>query len=162
EGLLTSLTAWVLAGRAWTSLKQFQMTRGRNEIEEAARVPRPLDRILDGLLAYEQGFILSRDGQWEEAIPVLDQALEHLGHEHFLTGTVLDALGRVYTGKCNLLAACEFYHQALECKQRVSDEAGLVLTYEEIGRAYIEWEQFDRAEVELEAGLMVAERLGDE
>ncbi len=162
EPLLPVVTAWVLAGRAWTSLRQFQMTRAQREIEEAAAVPRALDRILDGVLAYLRGYIHSREGKWEEAIPVLHQALEQLGRDHFLTGSVLDTLGRVYAGKCNLQAACEFYHQALACKQRAGDEGGLVLTFEEIGRLYIESEDFDRAEAELEEGLQVAERLSDE
>jgi class 3 adenylate cyclase len=162
EPLLPLLNAWVLAGRAFVSVQHFHMSEGSKEIEAAAAVAHKPDTALDGVLAYLRGYILSRQGGWEQAIPLLHQALEHLGRDHFLTGAVLDALGRVYAGKCNLLASCEFYQRALECKTQAGDEKGIVLTCEELGRLAIEWEDFDRAESQLEAGLQVAERIDDE
>src|SRR5262249_51511495 len=122
---------------------------------------RPPDPALEGQLSYLRAYILARQGKWEDAVLVLHQALERLGSGHFLTGAVLDTLGRVYAGKCNFRAACDFYHQPILCKQRTGDGAGLVLSYEELARVYIEWDHLDQAEEQLNAGLRVAQKLGD-
>src|SRR5439155_221543 len=78
----------------------------------------------------------------------LHQALEKLGRDHPLTGAVLDMLGRVYAGRCNFRAACEFYQQAIAFK-RQHDEAGLALSHEELGWLFVDYGQLDRAEEEL-------------
>jgi serine/threonine protein kinase/class 3 adenylate cyclase len=156
-----TLSAWVRVGATWRALKQYQMERGRQLLEQACALPRPPDRALEGELAYLRAYILARQGRWEDAVVVLHQSLERLGSGHFLTGAVLDTLGRVYAGKCNFRSACDFYHQAILCKQRAGDESGLVLSYEELARVYIEWDHFDEAEEQLNAGLRVAQKLGD-
>src|SRR5205823_6005130 len=51
---------------------------------------------------------------------------------------------------------------AIGCKERAADDAGLVVSHAELSRVLIDWDQLDRAEEELSAGLKVAQRLGDE
>jgi class 3 adenylate cyclase len=167
------LSVWVRIGQSVLALKQYRMDRGRQLLAEATAMPRPPDPALEGQLAYLRAYILARQGRWDEAGLSLHQALERLGSGHFLTGAVLDTLGRVYAGKCNFRASCDFYHQAILCKQRpvcptpgrgdgeLIDEPGLVLSYEELARVYIEWDHFDQAEEQLNAGLRVAQKLGD-
>jgi serine/threonine protein kinase/class 3 adenylate cyclase len=158
---IQALVVWVHLGQAWRSLKQYLMDRGKQLSEQASALPRPPDPNLEGQLAYLRAYILAREGHWEDAALILHQALERLGSGHFLTGAVLDNLGRVYAGKCNFRASCDFYHQAILCKQRTGDEAGLVTSYEELARVYIDWEHLDQAEEQLNAGLRVAQKLGD-
>jgi serine/threonine protein kinase/class 3 adenylate cyclase len=158
---IQSLVVWVRLGQAWRALKQYLMDRGKQLSDQASALPRPPDPNLEGQLAYLRAYILAREGRWEDAALILHQALERLGSGHFLTGSVLDNLGRVYAGKCNFRAACDFYHQAILCKQRIGDEAGLVTSYEELARVYIDWEHLEQAEEQLNAGLRVAQKLGD-
>jgi class 3 adenylate cyclase len=155
------LVVWLRIGQAWRALKQYQMDRGKQLSDQAGALPRPPDPNLEGQLAYLRAYILAREGRWEDAALVLHQALERLGSGHSLTGAVLDNLGRVYAGKCNFRASCDFYHQAILCKQRIGDEAGLVTSYEELARVYIDWEHLDQAEEQLNAGLRVAQKLND-
>jgi serine/threonine protein kinase/class 3 adenylate cyclase len=156
-----ALNVWVRIGQAWRALKQYLMDRGKQLSDQASALPRPADPILEGQLAYLRAHILAREGRWEDAVLILHLALERLGSGHFLSGAVLDNLGRVYAGKCNFRAACDFYHQAILCKQRTGDETGLVTSYEELARVYIDWEHLDQAEEQLNAGLRVAQKLGD-
>jgi class 3 adenylate cyclase len=156
-----ALAVWVRIGQSWRALKQYLLDRGKQLLDQAAALPRPPDPFLEGQLAYLRAHILSRQGRWEDAILALHQALERLGSGHFLTGAVLDTMGRACAGKCNFRAACDFYHQAILCKQRTGDETGLVTSYEELGRVYIDWDHLDQAEEQLNAGLRVAQKLGD-
>ncbi len=158
---IQALAVWVRLGQAWRALKRYLMDRGKQLSDQASALPRPPDPNLEGQLAYLRAYILAREGHWEDAALILHQALERLGSGHFLTGAVLDNLGRVYAGKCNFRASCDFYHQAILCKQRTGDEAGLVTSYEELARVYIDWEHLDQAEEQLNAGLRVAQKLGD-
>jgi class 3 adenylate cyclase len=153
----------MLVGRAVAAARSFRITLAQAEVERAAAVaPRPADPSLDATIAYLRGFVLSRLGRWEEAVPLLQQALGQFGREHFMTGAVLDVMGRVYAGKCNFQAAREFYKLALECKRQAGDEAGLSVSYEELGRLYLDWDQPDAAEEQLSEGLQLAQRRGDE
>src|SRR5262249_19748493 len=138
----------------------FDFAEARQELDEASAIARPPDPALDGTLAYLRALLLARQGAWNESAPLLHQALGAFGREHFLTGMVLDHLGRVYAGKCNFDAAREFYQQAIVCKTATSDEDGLIVSNEELGRLYLEWGELDRAEEQLQAGLRLAQKRG--
>ncbi len=157
-----ALAAWVQTGQACRLLRQFQLQRGWQAIDQAAALVPPGDGALEGQLAYLRAFVLSRQGRWDEAINALHQALEKLGCEHPLTADVLDTLGRVYAGKCNFRSSCEFYQQAIRCKEQAGDEPGLIHSHAELGRVYIDWDQLDRAEEQLSLGLKLAQKRGDE
>ena len=159
---LSTLAAWTLAGRALAAARSFRLSLAQRETERAAAAAHPPDAYLDATLAYLRAYVLSRLGRWEEAVPLLHQALGQFGRAHILTGAVLDIMGRVYAGKCNFQAAREFYKHAIVCKQQAGDEAGLIVSYEELGRLYLDWDQGDAAEEHLSAGLRVAQKFGDE
>src|SRR5205823_4377144 len=103
-----ALATWSLIGQVSTALHNHHYPRGQELQEQAERVAPP-DSALRAQLAYLRGYRLARLGHWDEAVPVLHEALGLFGREHFLTGQVLDALGRTYAGKCNFQAAREFY-----------------------------------------------------
>src|SRR5436853_199835 len=90
---------------------------------QAGPLTSPLaDIALKAHLNYLEGYLLARQGQRGDAVPPLHEALSLFGRGHFMTGAVLDCLGRVYAGKCNFDAAREFYQQALRCKKEVGYE----------------------------------------
>ena len=157
-----ALTAWGLACRAFALVEAYSFARAKQAVEEAAAVRRPSDPLFDATLALLRGTLLVRHGGWDEAVPLLHQALALFGREHFMTGRVLDQLGRVYAGKCNFDAAHEFYSQAILCKTEAGDEPGLVVSHEETGRLLLDWGRLDRAEEVLQDGLRLAQRLGDD
>jgi class 3 adenylate cyclase len=157
-----ALSAWVQTGQACRLLRHFQMKAAVPQIDRACALVTPGDVALEGQLAFLRAFVLSRQGRWDDAVGALHQSLEKLGSEHPLTADVLDILGRVCAGKCNFRSACEFYQQAIACKERASDEAGLVLSHAELGRVYIDWDQYERAEEHLGAGLKLAQKRGDD
>jgi serine/threonine protein kinase/class 3 adenylate cyclase len=162
QGVAKALTAWALAGQGLARLQQFDYATARQFLDRAAAFQRSLgDLALKGHLNYLEGNLLARQGQWGEAVPPLHEALSLFGRGHFMTGAVLDCLGRVYAGKCNFDAAREFYQQALRCKREVGDETGLLLSHEEAGRLFYDWGRLDRAEEVLQAGLRLAQRAGD-
>jgi serine/threonine protein kinase/class 3 adenylate cyclase len=157
-----ALKAWAQAGQACRVLRQFNMQRGWQQIDRAASLVTPGDVALEGQLLFLRAFVLSRQGDWDRAVDALHQALEMLGSEHPLTADVLDTLGRVCAGKCNFRSACEFYQQAIASKERAGDEIGLIHSHAELARVYIDWDQLDRAEEQLNAGLKLAQKRGDE
>ena len=102
------------------------------------------------------------EGEFDSALPQLHEALTLFGREHFATGRVLDTFGMVYAGKDNFHAAREFYEQALGCKQRSGDDAGLALSHGQLGRLSLDWGHLDKAEKHFKEDLEIARRIGDE
>ncbi|MBI1914693.1 MAG: protein kinase [Planctomycetes bacterium] len=157
-----ALTAWALTGQGLAKLEQFDDATARQFLDRAAAFERHLrDTALKAHLNYLEGYLLARQGLWGDAVPLLHEALSLFGGGHFMTGAVLNCLGRVYAGKCNFDAAREFYQQALRCKREAGDETGLLLSHEEAGRLFYDWGRLDRAEEVLQAGLRLAQRAGD-
>jgi class 3 adenylate cyclase len=159
---IAPLSAWAELGQACATIRRFHFPKALlQRLERAAALAAPSDQRLQGEIAYVRASVLARQGGWEEAALALHQALEHLGRDHPLMGAVLDLLGRVYGGKCNFRAACEFFQQAIAFKIE-RDDPGLAYSHEELGWLYVDYGQLDRAEEELTAGLHVAQRRGDE
>jgi class 3 adenylate cyclase/tetratricopeptide (TPR) repeat protein len=159
------LRGWQLVGKGYQALLAFDYDLAQRCLDEGigqAIGAVPPEWALEAHRAYQRGYLLTRRGRWQEAVAPLTQALTLFGRDHFLTGRVLDALGRVYAGKCNHHAAIEFHRQAILCKQNVNDEEGLVLSYEELGRLHVEIGQLDRAEELLQAGLRLSQKNQDE
>jgi class 3 adenylate cyclase/tRNA A-37 threonylcarbamoyl transferase component Bud32 len=158
---LPLLDAWVLVVHAFVSLRTFQFARARREAEEASRGAAPSDPLLQAHLALLRGVLLDRQGGWDEAVAEFHQALGQFGRGHFMTGRVLHRLGRAYAGKCNFDAAREFFQQAIRWGKEAGDEPGLLLSYEEAGRLFLDLGQLDRADDLLLLGLRLAQRTGD-
>jgi tetratricopeptide (TPR) repeat protein len=157
----SALAGWALVGQALAALRERDYPLARSLLARAGQAD-PQDAILGATIAHHRGTLAHHEGRSDEALAELHTALELLGRDHFSTGRVLDTLGMVHATRNDFSAACAFYAQALELKQRVSDDAGVALTHGQLGRLYLDWELPERADEHLRQGIALARRLGDE
>jgi class 3 adenylate cyclase/tetratricopeptide (TPR) repeat protein/predicted Ser/Thr protein kinase len=153
-----ALAAWGLLGQAYMLLRAYDLPRVGPLLEEAAAQGAPPDPVLEANLDHLRGYLLLRRGEWGPAVARLHRALDLLGRDHFVTGRLLDTLGELYAGMNNFQAAREFHEQAILCKQRFDDEAGIAFSHGRLGRLYLDWGDLDRAEEHLNADLQLVQK----
>lgn len=99
-------------------------------------------------------------GQVPSALRELYEALERFGPDHFGTGRVLDTLGACCAMRQWFTTAEGFYLEALRVKRRFHDDAGLMITHGQLGRLYLDWNEWDRAERHFVEVRKISERIG--
>jgi class 3 adenylate cyclase len=156
------LQAWALVGQAFLALKSQEFARVFSLLDSAEAQRNPEDSILRGTLAHCRGAALNRQGQHEEALDRLYQALEDFGPDHFGTGRVLDTLGDVYHASQDDYAAAQlFYQRSLATKERHGDQAGLALTHGQLGRLCLDWDELDQAEEHFRRDQEICQSIGE-
>jgi class 3 adenylate cyclase len=161
-GYPPELRGWARAGEALAAMRQRDFARA-HECLDSARPPDPgADPALSATIAHFRGAVLSHEDRPDGALRQLHTALDLFGPDHFATGQVLDTFGMVYAAKDDLTTAREFYGRAAACKRARGDEAGLALTYGQLGRLALDWGDPAEAEKHFRADLEVVLRLGDE
>ena len=158
-GQMPSLLGWALAGQAFVAMRQKDFTRAHQLLDEAA-CDDSADAIRQATIAHLRGSVLFHEGQAEAARPLLLDALRAFGREHFATGRVLDTLGMLYAGTDNFYAARACFEQALACK-RPDDLAGLALSHGQLGRLYLDWGLWAKAEQHFQQDLALVQRIED-
>lgn len=156
------LAGWSWLGRAFVAQRQKQFSQAHKLLDESSRRLDAADNELQATIAHTRAVVFFHEGRADVALPLLCEALERFGREHFATGRVLDSLGMVYASKDNFHAAHEFYEQALAYKQRFGDDTGLALTHGQFGRLALDWGHLDEAKKHFETDLEIAERTLDE
>ena len=141
-----ALAGWALVGQACVKFWQVDYTAAHELLNLAAEAADARDAVLHGTIAHIRGTVCFHQGDDEAALPLLHEALERFGLDHFGTGRVLDTLGMFYAKQDNYPAAREFYEQALACKRRHADLAGEALTFGQLGRLHLDWGSLDEAE----------------
>ena len=157
-----ALEGWALLGQAFVNNRDHHFDPVEELLREAETRVGPGENVLRASIAHQRGFWLHHTGNLREAATSLHQALDLCGREHFLTGQVLDTLGLVHANKNNFHAAREFFEQAILCKQRFGDNAGVARSQRQLGQLYLDWDYPDRAEDILQEALEVALRAQDE
>lgn len=157
-----ALAGWSWLGRAFVAMRQKEFPQAHELLDESSRRLDSADKELQATIAHTRAVVFFHEGRVDIALPLLSEALERFGQEHFATGRVLDSLGMAYASKDNFHAAREFYEQALACKQLFRDEAGIALTHGQFGRLALDWGHLDEAQKHFEADLEIAERTLDE
>jgi class 3 adenylate cyclase/uncharacterized protein HemY len=159
-GQMPSLAGWALVGQSFVAMRHKDFRRAHQLLDEASRGD-SADATLRATIAHLRGSVLYHEGKAEEARPLLLGALRAFGREHFGTGRVLDTLGMIYAGKDNFHAARECFEQALACKHP-DDLAGLALSHGQLGRLYLDWGLWAKAEQHFQQDLEIAQRIEDE
>jgi class 3 adenylate cyclase len=157
-----NLRGWALVGKAQNALRDRAYRQAHFLLDQAEAETGPADAPLQAARAHLRGAVCSHEGQTDQALAHLHNALALLERDHFVTGRVLDTLGMVYAGRGNFPMAREFYKQAIRHKEKHDDEPGLALTHGQLGRLHLDWDHLDEAEEHFRADLRLAERLGDQ
>jgi class 3 adenylate cyclase/predicted Ser/Thr protein kinase len=152
---------WALAGRAMVALRERAYPTVHRLLDQARNQGDPDDRVQRATLAHTRGVVYVHQGQADEALPHLHEALALLGRDHFGTGRVLDTLGMVYASRGNFHVAREFYEEAIRYKERCDDDAGLALSHGQLGRLHLDWGHLDKAEDHFQIDLRLAQKLLD-
>jgi class 3 adenylate cyclase len=160
-GQMPSLAGWALVGQPFVAMRRTDFRLAHQLLDDASRRGDSADASLRATIAHLRGSVLYHEGKTEEARPLLLAALQEFGREHFGTGRVLDTLGMIYAGKDNFHAARECFEQALACRQP-DDLAGLALSHGQLGRLYLDWGLWAKAEKHFQEDLALAQRIGDE
>jgi hypothetical protein len=159
---LPALAGWALVGRVFIRNRRHDFGGAAALLCEAAEGGDPRDHILQASIAHQRGFCDYSEGRLTEALAALRQALDLCGRDHFLTGHILDTLGRVYARKNNFHAAREFYEQARLCKQRFGDDWAVADSLRGLGALYLDWDELDRAEETFQTALELSQQSQDE
>jgi class 3 adenylate cyclase len=155
---LPKLAAWALFGQAFLAMRQHVYDRFHELLTEAERQPSAAnDQALRASIEHVRGARFFHEGRPEQALVHLRSSLALFGKDHFGTGRVLDTFGMVYAGKDNFHAAEEFYRQAIACKQRFDDQAGLAVSHGNLGRLYLDWGYFTKARHFFEEDLRISQ-----
>jgi class 3 adenylate cyclase/tetratricopeptide (TPR) repeat protein/predicted Ser/Thr protein kinase len=154
-----ALRGWALAGRASFLLRARDYAAAHKMLDRALEQGDAGDAILQATIAHTRGATWQHQGQFDQALPHLHQALTLLGRKHFLTGRVLDTLGMVYAGKGNFAVGREFYEQSIRYKQQVNDEAGMAVSHGQLGRLFLDWGHLDEAERHFQEDLRLAQKI---
>ncbi len=91
----------------------------------------------------------------------LRESLRLLGKDHYGTGRILDTFGMVYAARDNFHAAEEFFRQAIARKKGWDDQAGLAVSYGNLGRLHLDWGYLDQAEQCFLEDLTIAQNMHD-
>jgi len=160
-GQMPSLAGWALVGQSFVAMRRKDFRRAHQLLDEASRGD-SADATRQATIAHLRGSVLYHEGKAEEARPLLLEALRAFGREHFGTGRVLDTLEMIYAGKDNFHAARECFEQAIASKQRFNDDAGMALSHGQLGRLYLDWGLWAKAEQHFQQDLAIAQRIEDE
>ena len=68
----------------------------------------------------------------------------------------------VYAAQDNFHAAEEFFRQAIACKKKWDDQAGLAVSFGNLGRLHLDWGYLDQAEECFLEDLRIAQNTRDE
>ncbi len=153
-----ALQGWAILGEANAAANAYQFERATTILSREAPTVAE-DSILQASLAQLRAYLLYQHHQYDDsAIPLLHQALDLFGPNHFETGKVLSTLGLVYGGKGNFMAAREFLEQAIRCKRAVNDDAGLASAHQRLGRLFLQWRLLNEADEHFQAALKLARK----
>ncbi len=161
-GVPAELLSWARAGEALAALRRGDYAGAHERLDRARPQERGADPVLSATLAHFRGAIFCHENRPDEALPPLRHALELFGADHFVTGQVLDTFGTAYAAKDDLPSAREFYGRAAVCKKKCGDEAGLALTYGQLGRLALDWGDLAQAEKHFRDDLTIVSRLGQD
>jgi class 3 adenylate cyclase/Tfp pilus assembly protein PilF len=156
-----ALEAWSIFGQAFVAFRQPDYPRAHELLEAAEGKGDPDDLPLSAGVAHLRGAVYYKTGDSERALHYLREALKRFGKDSFATGRVLDTFGMVYASRDNFHAAEEFFGEAIRCKQTWNDQAGLALSFGNLGRLYLDWGYLDQAERYFHQDLAIANRNGD-
>lgn len=159
-GQLPQLKAWALVGQAFVMLRETSYKNTLQLLDQALKASSARDKILQASIAHCRGSAYYHLGRTKQAMMELRAALAGFGRDHFCTGRVLDSIGMVYSSKNHFHAARELYLLALKYKERQGDDAGCAVSQGQLGRLYMDWEQFDRAEHHFRNDLHLSRAMG--
>ena len=157
---LPQLKAWALVGQAFVMLREASYKNTHKLLDQAREAGPSKDKILQASIAHCRGSAYYHVGCTKQAMNELRAALDGFGRDHFCTGRVLDSIGMIYSSKNHFHAARELYSLALKHKQRHGDDAGCAVSQGQLGRLYMDWEQFDRAEHHFRNDLQLSRAMG--
>ncbi len=150
---------WSKFGTAFVAMREHRFEEAERLLVEIR--PAHDDVLLRAEVAHIRGANLYHWGQPHRALPLLNDALRLMGREHFGAGRVLDTFGMVHASRDDFFAAEEFFRQALVLKRGWDDQSGLAVTHGNLGRLFLGWGHYDRAEEELLADLEIARNIRD-
>lgn len=152
------LAPWAMLGQAFVATRARRLDDADAFLRRAEELS-PDDPYLLGGIRLMQGVAQFHRGDGA-ALPLLEEAYRLVPETCFSHGRVLDALGMYYASH-NVLAALEFFTRALDFKRRFEDDAGLALTYGQLGRLHLDWGQYELAEQHFRADLECCRRIED-
>ena len=123
--------------------------------------PEPGSTLLRAAVGHIRGANFFHRSMLDGALVELREALRLLGKDHYGTGRVLDTFGMVYDARDNFHSAAEFFQQAIACKNSWDDEAGLAVSYGNLGRLNLDWGYLDQAEECFLEDLKLAQKMRD-
>jgi class 3 adenylate cyclase/Tfp pilus assembly protein PilF len=109
-----------------------------------------------------RGSVAFHTSDFDRALSELRESLRLLGKDHFGTGRVLDTFGMVYSARDNFHAAEEFFRQAVALKQSCGDQAGVAVSYGNLGRLQLDWGYLEEAESSFQKDLEIARNTHDQ
>ena len=125
----TRLAGWATFGLAFVAMRQKSYDEALSLLKESRRRANPGDKVLRGVQSQLSASIYFHQGHSDLALHELRLSLAAFGRKHFVTGRVIDTLGRIYGGKDNLHAAEQLFRRGIELKSEVDDQAGRCGTY---------------------------------
>lgn len=153
----------LLSRKGWALLQQ-------GEFDDAARAferERDLVSGLDddwrrGRAAHDLGTLRLKRGRWEEARPLLEEAVRrHEADDDSHPADALTNLGVVHWKLGELDAAAQRFERALEHQRKLNDERGRLSTLTNLGLIHQHRGDLDRALDHYERSLEAARRVGD-
>jgi serine/threonine protein kinase/class 3 adenylate cyclase len=153
------LRGWVLCGQASHALRERDYQAARESLDKAEALGDTGDMMLCATINHTRAASLVHSGKCDAALAYLNRALDLFGRQHFMTGRVLDTLGMAYAYKGNFPVAREFYEQSIRHKKGFDDEAGIAISYGQLGRLLLEWGYLDQAEQYFQQDLQLAQKL---
>ena len=165
RSLLEEVEDRSLASR-WSQFVQAFLAMRERRLDEALRLLESVDPpaesvLLRAAVCHVRGAVLFHLSRLDEALSELREALRVLGKDHYGTGRILDTFGMVYDSRDNFNSSAEFYQQAIACKKMWDDEAGLAVSFGNLGRLNLSWGYFDEAEACFLEDLKLAQKMGD-
>jgi class 3 adenylate cyclase/Tfp pilus assembly protein PilF len=150
----------------WSQFVQAFLAMRERRCDEAERLlvaiePEPASILLRAAVGHIRGANFFHRSMLDEALVELREALRLLGKDHYGTGRVLDTFGMVYEARDNFHSAAEFFQQAIARKKSWDDEAGLAVSYGNLGRLNLDWGYFDQAEGCFLEDLKLAQKMRD-
>ena len=154
------------AAQRWKRFIQAFLAMRQRRFEEAERLldsvdPEPESILLQAAVAHIRGANAFHMSDQERALRELRESLRLLGGDHYGSGRILDTFGMVYAARDNFHAAEEFYRQAIVRKKAWDDQAGLAVSYGNLGRLHLDWGYLDQAETCFLEDLAIAQNTRD-
>jgi class 3 adenylate cyclase len=150
----------------WSQFVQAFLAMRERRFDETERLlvaiePEPGSILLRAAVSHVRGANFFHRSELDRALVELREALRLLGKDHYGTGRVLDTFGMVYDARDNFHSAAEFFQQAIACKKSWDDEAGLAVSYGNLGRLNLDWGYLDQAETCFLEDLKLAQKMRD-